>query len=70
MQAETGTVVCVLDGLDECQDDSDNEPGRQALISKLRCFYSTVKHNVCMYSRLHQAFLSGPFKGASYFSRT
>ncbi|CZR54131.1 uncharacterized protein PAC_04014 [Phialocephala subalpina] len=55
MDPDSGTIVCILDGLDKCDEDSATAPGLKSLLDKLGSYYGTENHKV--HSVTHLKFL-------------
>lgn len=46
MEPESGTLYCVLDGLEKCRESSETEVGLRNLLKAIAGFFSTKNHQV------------------------
>jgi hypothetical protein len=46
IEPDAGTIVCILDGLEKCNQDTTTAPGLKALLDKLGYYYGTENHKV------------------------
>jgi hypothetical protein len=46
MLPDSGTIVCILDGLEKCKVESDTKLRLKTLVNRIGQFYSTNNHKV------------------------